>query len=273
MVEAALRLPRLRRRRRGELCVNDAMTSEMVTAATEDTIREAARRMTAQDVAAAVVEAAQPGILTARDVLDFVAAGHDGDTARVTDHFTPEARTTTPGAPLDTAAETMVEGGFRHLVVTDGGRRVGVLAMRDVVRCWVDEDATPRDPIPIRKAMSTDLLEVGADDTIRGTAEAMAKQRITAAIVMPDRSRSYPAIFTEREVVDALAATDDLESARIADHLAPSMTFSAPGWSVKQAAEAMRKGGFQHVVVVDRYEVRGVIAVRDIVQAWIARER
>ena len=39
-------------------------------------------------------------------------------------------------------------GGFRHLVVVDGGQMVGVLSMRDIVRCWVQDGATselPRD--------------------------------------------------------------------------------------------------------------------------------
>ena len=36
----------------------------------------------------------------------------------------------------------MVRGGFRHLVVVDGGEMVGVLSMRDIVRCWVADGAT-----------------------------------------------------------------------------------------------------------------------------------
>ena len=42
----------------------------------------------------------------------------------------------------------MVRGGFRHLVVIDGSEMVGVLSMRDIVRCWVKDGATsalPRD--------------------------------------------------------------------------------------------------------------------------------
>jgi signal-transduction protein with cAMP-binding, CBS, and nucleotidyltransferase domain len=35
-----------------------------------------------------------------------------------------------------------VRGGFRHLVVMDGGETVGVLSMRDIVRCWTMDGAT-----------------------------------------------------------------------------------------------------------------------------------
>jgi len=37
--------------------------------------------------------------------------------------------------PLERAAEVMVDGRFRHVVVLDGSEVVGILSMRDIVRC------------------------------------------------------------------------------------------------------------------------------------------
>ena len=45
----------------------------------------------------------------------------------------------------------MVRGRFRHLIVVDGGDLIGVLSMRDIVRCWVTDGATsdmPKDAAP-----------------------------------------------------------------------------------------------------------------------------
>ena len=64
------------------------------------------------------------------------------------DHLSPELTFAAPDWSLERAAEAMVRGGFRHLVVVDGGEMVGVLSMRDIVRCWVADGATselPRD--------------------------------------------------------------------------------------------------------------------------------
>jgi hypothetical protein len=36
----------------------------------------------------------------------------------------------------------MVRGGFRHLIVMDRAEIVGILSVRDVVRCWTSDGAS-----------------------------------------------------------------------------------------------------------------------------------
>ena len=55
-----------------------------------------------------------------------------------------------PDWSLERAAEAMIRGGFRHLVVVDGGETVGILSMRDIVRCWTDVGASCDVPEPAR---------------------------------------------------------------------------------------------------------------------------
>lgn len=261
----------LRRRRPADLRVRDAMSEDMLTVEPVDLVREAARRIIGRGVAAAVVEpgeGSRHGIITARDVLDFVAAGRDPDAEPVGDHSTREARSTPPDSPLGEAAEAMTAGGFRHLVVADEeGRIAGIVSMRDIVRCWVEARATPEVTTPIRKSMNTDFLAVSGEETVRQTVRRMSGREVAAAVI-DDDERPYPGIFTERELLEVVAAGADPDSEPVQDRLASRMTFSAPDWSLKQAAEAMTKGGFQHVLVVDRHEIRGVLAMRDIVRAW-----
>jgi signal-transduction protein with cAMP-binding, CBS, and nucleotidyltransferase domain len=40
----------------------------------------------------------------------------------------------------------MVRGGFRHLLVVDGGEVKGIVSMRDIVRCWTSDGATSEPP-------------------------------------------------------------------------------------------------------------------------------
>jgi CBS domain-containing protein len=131
--------------------VRTGMSEVVLTVNPGHSLRDAARAMADRRVGAAVVidpEQPGPGIVTERDILNSIGRGEDPDSERVSDHLSPELTFASPDWSLERAAEAMVKGGFRHLVVVDGGEMVGVLSMRDIVRCWVSDGATselPRD--------------------------------------------------------------------------------------------------------------------------------
>ncbi len=129
--------------------VRGGMSAAVVTVNPGNTLRDTARTMAAKGVGAAVVidpEQPGPGIITERDILHSVAEGQDPDQEQVGDHLSADLTFAASGWSLERAAETMVAGGFRHLVVVDGGTMVGVLSMRDIVRCWVSDGATSELP-------------------------------------------------------------------------------------------------------------------------------
>ncbi|SRR5712692_7380391 len=127
------------------MLVRDGMTRVVLSVGPAHTLRQAAAMMAAQRVGAAVVlDDAQSGIgiLTERDILNSVAAGQDPDAEVVADHRTTDVVFASPEWTLDKAAATMVSGGFRHLVVIDGGEVAGLLSMRDIVRSWSADHAS-----------------------------------------------------------------------------------------------------------------------------------
>jgi CBS domain-containing protein len=119
--------------------VRDGMTKVVLSVGPAHTLRQAARLMSGLQVGAAVViDPSHPGIgiLTERDVLDSVGAGQDPDAEVVSDHRTADVVFASPEWTLEQAAGAMSAGNFRHLIVIDGHEVVGLLAMRDIVRCW-----------------------------------------------------------------------------------------------------------------------------------------
>ena len=120
--------------------VRDGMSSVVLTIGPNHSLREAARLMADRNVGAAVVvdpESPGPGIVTERDILRSIANGDDPAVEYVRDHLTDDLISASPEWSLEQAAETMIENGFRHLLVVNGGELCGVLSMRDIVRCWV----------------------------------------------------------------------------------------------------------------------------------------
>jgi CBS domain-containing protein len=124
--------------------VRDGMSKVVLTVGPQHTLRDAARLMADRRVGAAVVldpESPGPGIITERDLLEAIGRGQDVDAERVADHLTSDIVFAAPDWSLEEAAVAMVRGGFRHLVVTDGGDIAGILSVRDIVRCWTDDGA------------------------------------------------------------------------------------------------------------------------------------
>ena len=125
--------------------VSEGMSSVVLTVGPDHTLREAARQMAKRGVGAAVVmdpEQPGPGIVTERDILNSLGRGEDPDVEKVCEHLSENLTFASPDWSLERAAEEMVKGGFRHLVVIDGGETAGVLSMRDIVRCWTEAGAT-----------------------------------------------------------------------------------------------------------------------------------
>jgi CBS domain-containing protein len=119
--------------------VEDGMSPLVLTIGPAHTLREAARMMAARKVGAAVVadpDHAGVGILTERDILVSVGAGQNPDDEIAGDHYTQDLVFATRHWTMEGAAAAMVRGGFRHLIVVEGHDVIGLLSMRDIVRCW-----------------------------------------------------------------------------------------------------------------------------------------
>lgn len=130
--------------RRITMRVRDGMNPVVVTVGLDHTLREAARRMTARGVGAAVViddEQPGPSIITERDILHSNGVGQQIDAELVRDHVTSEVVYAAADWSLEQAAAVMVKGGFRHVIVLDGSDLAGILSMRDIVRCWTSDGA------------------------------------------------------------------------------------------------------------------------------------
>ena len=125
--------------------VREGMSDVVLTLGPGHTLREAARKMTERGVGAAVVideESPGPGLISERDILNSLGRDEDPDTELVGAHRSDSMISASPDWSLERAAMEMSRRHIRHLVVVDGAELIGVLSMRDIVRCWTTEGAT-----------------------------------------------------------------------------------------------------------------------------------
>ncbi len=125
--------------------VRDGMSEVILTVGPSHTLREAARMMVEKGIGAALVnddELPVPCIVTERDILNSLGRGEDPDTERVSAHMSEGVVAASPEWSLEHAASEMSTRGIRHLVVFDDGQLVGIVSIRDIVRCWTATGAT-----------------------------------------------------------------------------------------------------------------------------------
>jgi len=127
--------------------------------------------------------------------------------------------------------------------------------------------ATPATPTHVHEAMSTEILLIGPRHTLRQAARLMTQRGVGSAVVHNPETSGI-GIITERDILHALGGGLDADTEPVEAHLTHDVVFATPRWTLDQAAEAMTRGGFRHLIVLDADEVVGMISVRDIVQAW-----
>jgi CBS domain-containing protein len=119
--------------------------------------------------------------------------------------------------------------------------------------------------------MSHLVLTIGPAHTLRQAARMMSARRIGAAVVT-DPEHAGIGILTERDILDSIAAGEDPDAELVAQHRTEDLTYASPDWTLEDAASAMMRGGFRHLVVVEGHDVAGLLSMRDIVRCWTSVE-
>jgi len=126
------------------------------------------------------------------------------DTTRVRDIMQEKVVTISAGDRLSTVEDIMTLGRVRHIPVVRGGRLVGVVSERDLLRASLsnlaqssDENRAFLDVVDIGRAMSSPPITVGPDATVE-----------EAALVMADAKIGCLPVVDEGELVGLVTETD-----------------------------------------------------------------
>jgi CBS domain-containing protein len=121
--------------------IRDVMTTDLLRVRPEETVAQVATAMGRRRTGSALVMDGGTllGIFTERDIVR--ALGNDGDApgAPVEDWMSQQPETIDPDADTDRALQRMLDRGFRHFPVVDGGHVVGVVSMRDLSRAAIED--------------------------------------------------------------------------------------------------------------------------------------
>ncbi len=106
---------------------------------------------------------------------------------------------------------------------------------------------------------------VGPEHTLRQAAQRMIENRTGASVVM-DPALPGPGVITERDLLMAIAAGQDVDVELVGDHMTGALISAAPGWPLAQAADQMVRHGVRHVLVFEGPDLVGILSMRDVVR-------
>ena len=123
----------------------------------------------------------------------------------------------------------------------------------------------------VREVMSTSLVTLPASTPMVEAARHMVRRHIGSVLVVDGAMLS--GILTERDVLRAAGKPVDMASDRVERWMSPDPITCGPDADTEEAAEMMLSGGFRHLPVVDEGGLVGMVSLRDVLSARIARSR
>jgi len=120
--------------------------------------------------------------------------------------------------------------------------------------------------VTTESVMSKQVVTAAPTDTVSGVAARMNEGSIGAVVLV--EGEGLTGIFSERDLLTRVVAEGkDPAATEVGSVASREVITVAPGTSLRECADALRKHGVRHLPVVDGKRVVGIISARDFFQA------
>lgn len=116
-------------------------------------------------------------------------------------------------------------------------------------------------PQTVKDVMGDVKVRMAPDATLRGLAVELSNARTGLAIVDVQGG----GVISERDVLRAIAAGTDLDTAKVGDHMTPNPVSVPLTTPLSEACTLMIERSVRHLLVADGGELVGVLNMRDVV--------
>ena len=199
-------------------------------------------------------------------------AGHGTEVGnrdmKIRDVMSKDVVTAMPGDPVSAALRQMSDGGVSCLVVIDGGRVVGILSQRDVLRAIAGPLADLR-RVTVAQTMSSPVQSVSPSLSILTAGRIMEARQIRRLPVLD--GKQLVGIVTQTDITRGLITLIPLRS--ISGIMTRDVATVPKSVSVAEAARIMDSRRISCVVVMEQDEPAGVLTEKDMIQRVVTAER
>jgi CBS domain-containing protein len=122
--------------------------------------------------------------------------------------------------------------------------------------------------LPVSTFMGDSVAGVAPDTPLDAVAEALVQNSIGAVVTR--RGAHIDGIVSERDIVRAVAAHQDLDAVRAIDVATTHLVWCDETASVAEVAAEMMEHYVRHVLVERRGRLVGIVSARDLLAAYAA---
>jgi len=248
-----------------DLTVRDIMSKEIITAASDDTLYAAAKRMSDNRVSCIVVvdDKKVVGILTDKDMLRGVAA-QDADFRRmhVGELMSSPAEVAPPQTSVMAAGKIMETKSVKRLPVVDGDTLIGLVTQTDITRGLVSISPLTS----VGDIMTQRVATVSTEATAAEAAQAMSSRGVSCLIAM--HRGAVAGIITEKDLLRRVVALQkDPAATEVADVMSFPVVVVPPAYSILSAGKKIDRMRLHRLVVTADNKVLGIVTQTDIMRA------
>ena len=121
---------------------------------------------------------------------------------------------------------------------------------------------------PVSAYSQRDVVSVTEDMTIREAAAALFRNGIGIAVIIGEHG--VAGVFSERDVIEALAAGSDPDSTTVGAGMTRSVVTVRPDDTVLDTLLVMVDDGIRHAPLVDELgRLQGIVSVRDLLRPLV----
>ena len=179
--------------------------------------------------------------------------------------------------PMLDASHFMEKHGIRHLCVSEGGKIVGLISIRDLVKHFVYAEKGPIRDLddvyrPLSVLMRRDIECVDREVSLLTAAGVMADKRIGALMVT--QSGEVTGIVTERDLIHkSLAHNQDPAQIHVGTVMTRALIDIDINRTVHDASDLMAEKHIRHLPITENRKIVGILSVRDLVKMISVRDR
>ncbi|ASV86885.1 MULTISPECIES: CBS domain-containing protein [Ochrobactrum] len=121
----------------------------------------------------------------------------------------------------------------------------------------------------ILETKGRDVVVIGPNDTLSHAVAVLAQRKI-GALVVCDESGRIKGIFSERDVVRAIASMQEKIADRlVSEFMTTKVQVCREHHTVNQVMEIMTRNRFRHMPVEENGKLAGIISIGDVVKRRI----